>query len=322
MQENVQYSLYKIKVLESNMLTKLMANFRIIWNDVKHGENIGVYVTIVAAIAIAVLGLIGVRQELIPSLTLGILSLFAISILNGRRKMESITQKIEEIKDTLDPAVHIEAYKDQSESDEVLKEWVKNNRPRKAIIIDYTSHTIREFLRYLLDNQIQVDLYLQTVQTIKSLGIQRQYGLLLDGLKEIYVEFSEELKNGQMKLMYYSVLPSILGVRFDEDILCIGWYVWEPLFDESAVQDEGIRTRIRNLRSRKQPLSDRVRIWGHTQPRLIVHKNTPQFEIFNKMFTSQIDHFELYNDINRDSKEFDEMKPEAIATSAKMPKHK
>jgi hypothetical protein len=58
--------------MEADMLTKLKANFRIIWNDLKHGENIGL------------------KEELIPPLTLGILSMLAISILVSRHKMENI----------------------------------------------------------------------------------------------------------------------------------------------------------------------------------------------------------------------------------------
>lgn len=65
------------------------------WEDIRHGENIDQYATILLAFTLGVLGVFGIASaELISSLTLTVLGLLAISNLVNRRQIEVLSQKV------------------------------------------------------------------------------------------------------------------------------------------------------------------------------------------------------------------------------------
>ncbi len=65
-----------------------------IWDDIKHGENIDLYLTILVAIGLTLLDLAGFApQSLVASITLSILALIAISLLGNRYKMEQLLEQ-------------------------------------------------------------------------------------------------------------------------------------------------------------------------------------------------------------------------------------
>lgn len=67
-----------------------MQMLRRIGEDVRQGENIDLYLTVVVAITLALLNVLGLApQSLIPPLTLTVLSLLAVNLLVNRRKVES-----------------------------------------------------------------------------------------------------------------------------------------------------------------------------------------------------------------------------------------
>lgn len=65
-----------------------------IWDDVRKGENIDQYLTIVAALALTVLNLLGLStQAYLAPFTLAVLALLAISGLGNRYKLDEILNK-------------------------------------------------------------------------------------------------------------------------------------------------------------------------------------------------------------------------------------
>lgn len=66
-----------------------------IWEDIRHGENIDQYATILFAFGLGILGLLGITPSgLIASLTLAILGLLAVSNLVNRYRVEELSQKL------------------------------------------------------------------------------------------------------------------------------------------------------------------------------------------------------------------------------------
>lgn len=65
-----------------------------IWNDIRQGENIDLYLTIFAAFSIVALNLLGLTSEtLIAPLTLAILGLLAISSLENRHRSKKLYEE-------------------------------------------------------------------------------------------------------------------------------------------------------------------------------------------------------------------------------------
>jgi len=72
-----------------------MKLLRQVWEDIRHGENIDLYVAAPLAIAIAILGIFGITSsQLISSITLVILGLLATSLLTSRHSVKELSQKL------------------------------------------------------------------------------------------------------------------------------------------------------------------------------------------------------------------------------------
>lgn len=72
-----------------------MQILRRIWNDIKRGENIDLYITVCAAFSLVILNLLGLASStLIGSLTLAILGLISISLLGNRHNVGELVEKL------------------------------------------------------------------------------------------------------------------------------------------------------------------------------------------------------------------------------------
>jgi hypothetical protein len=68
-----------------------MKFLKIVWNDLRQGENIDLYLTIVAALGISILNLTGLASEQwIPTITLAVLALLAVTNLVNRHKLDEV----------------------------------------------------------------------------------------------------------------------------------------------------------------------------------------------------------------------------------------
>ncbi|NJN91443.1 MAG: hypothetical protein HC878_14465 [Leptolyngbyaceae cyanobacterium SL_5_14] len=78
-----------------------MKLIRQVWEDIRRGENIDLYVAVPLAIVIAVLGILGITSsQLISSITLVILGLLATSLLTSRYAVKELSQKLTQTADT------------------------------------------------------------------------------------------------------------------------------------------------------------------------------------------------------------------------------
>lgn len=66
--------------------------FKQIWEDVKKGQNIDLYLAIIAAIVVTFLSLFGLAYNLVAPINLVVLALLAFSILGNRNKLEQLLE--------------------------------------------------------------------------------------------------------------------------------------------------------------------------------------------------------------------------------------
>lgn len=72
-----------------------------IWDDIRRGENIDLYVAAPLAVIIAIFGILGVTSpQLISSITLVILGLLATSLLTSRHAVKELSQKLTQTSET------------------------------------------------------------------------------------------------------------------------------------------------------------------------------------------------------------------------------
>lgn len=73
-----------------------MTYLRRMWHELKRGENLDLYVTVIAAVTIAALNLFGIGQAYTMPLTLAVLALLALSILGSRHQNQELVQALAE----------------------------------------------------------------------------------------------------------------------------------------------------------------------------------------------------------------------------------
>lgn len=69
------------------------------WNDIRRGENIDLYLTIILALSLVALNLLGFAAEkLLAPITLAVLGLLAVTMLGNRYRLEELLEKDNKIK--------------------------------------------------------------------------------------------------------------------------------------------------------------------------------------------------------------------------------
>ena len=79
-----------------------MQIFRRVWDDIRQGENIDLYIAVPLAIALAILNLLGMTPtSLINPVTLVILGLLATALLGTRHAVGELSSKLAQTADTI-----------------------------------------------------------------------------------------------------------------------------------------------------------------------------------------------------------------------------
>ena len=71
-----------------------MKSIKRVWSDIKKGENIDYYLTIVISVVVGIAGLFGLAKDQIAPLTLAVLALLAFAGLKSRYLSEELSQKL------------------------------------------------------------------------------------------------------------------------------------------------------------------------------------------------------------------------------------
>ncbi|MGB3219951.1 MAG: hypothetical protein WBD79_21340 [Anaerolineae bacterium] len=113
-----------------------MLTLRRIWNDLRKGENVDLYLTIAAAVAFVVLNLVGVAPTtLLAPLTLAVLALLAITSLGNRHRMDELLQQRERSLDDFFREEFPPSYKSDLETAEEL--WLVGVSLHRTVTSNY-----------------------------------------------------------------------------------------------------------------------------------------------------------------------------------------
>jgi hypothetical protein len=109
---------------------------RRIWDDIRSGENIDLYITVIVAIGLAILNVIGVApQTYLAPITLAVLGLLAITSLGNRYRIEELLQKQVQSTDTFYVEEYPSSYKNDFETAEEL--WLIGVSLRRTFQANY-----------------------------------------------------------------------------------------------------------------------------------------------------------------------------------------
>lgn len=146
-----------------------------IWDDIRAGENIDQYLTIVAAITLTILNLAGVSlQSYLAPFTLAVLALLAINGLGNRFKMEELLKKKSESLDTLFMDEFPPSYKTDFADAEVL--WLIGVSLHRTIKTNYSTLEKRlrqgQALRVLLIHPTGIGVEMSVARNYAHRGVE------------------------------------------------------------------------------------------------------------------------------------------------------
>lgn len=138
-----------------------------LWHDIRTGQNIDVYITIITSITVATLGILGiVNQTIIFSALLAIMALIASSMLVNRHQNEEIRASLLNLKETRSLSSR-EVFQEEDDITEHIQ-TIRNSQ--KIILWGYTLTThipiLKEEIEKGLDRGLEVRILL-----IKPSGI-------------------------------------------------------------------------------------------------------------------------------------------------------
>lgn len=118
---------------------------RQIWNDIRRGENIDLYITVAIAIPLATLSIFGIQQlsSWVAPLTLAVLALFAVSLLVNRQKMDVQQERNDKSTTAILEKLHTLAEKEQSGVQKLYLDANDENFVRAVRELIQKAHEIR-----------------------------------------------------------------------------------------------------------------------------------------------------------------------------------
>lgn len=113
-----------------------MRVLRRIWDDIRSGENIDLYITVIVALGLAVLNIIGVApQAYLAPITLAVLGLLAITSLGNRYRIEELLQKQAQSTESFYSEEFPPSYRNDFETAEEL--WLIGVSLRRTVQANY-----------------------------------------------------------------------------------------------------------------------------------------------------------------------------------------
>src|SRR5690242_4559882 len=114
---------------------------------------------------------------------------------------------------------------------------------------------------------------MQHEDTAASIGSQAQVRRIVDTTEGLRGDLGANLlRLDKLKVYKYRTPSSVSGIRIDNRVLCMGWYIYESASQNNA----------------RGAASDSVEISGHDVAALVVWKGTREFEALNKTFSSLV----------------------------------
>lgn len=190
-----------------------MKQVQYVWRDIKQGENIDLYITMVSGVILAVLNIIGITsQSWIMSLTLTVLALLAYGMLGNRHQMQELTQTAEKVFQEKWPDDNLN--KDIREAKELLmigislRRTIKNNY---VLLEDKLreGHSIRVLLVKLESPACEI----AANRTYYNVDINRTQ----DGIREAleYLYHLKRTTSGNLTIRTVNYPPSVGGFIID-----------------------------------------------------------------------------------------------------------
>ncbi len=165
------------------------------------------------------------------------------------------------------PSQAILAFKNQSEANSYILQWVNERRLKTAGIIQHSGSSVKILIDELVQKGVEVELLLQNPEKAISTQQNRKIRATLSQLNLEYAEFPANLT-----VSLYEDIAAPRVTLLGRELMCIGWYTY----------DRRKRGTVRE-------------IWGHDNPSVVIDRQHPQFDSLYKHFSGIMGTYAAYS---------------------------
>jgi hypothetical protein len=226
--------------------------------------NLDTLAVILVALGLSVFSVVGTASvRYVLSGTLAVLALLAFSVLRNRLTDEEMSRTLTRMSVTRNGALT------QEEAYEELERYVSARRIHSAILIQYSCTSARKLLKALLRSGAHVTVYIQDEGTAERVGSVEQAERVRSTVRFLRGELAGLFDSTKLSVRKYRTPCSVSAVKIDDQVLCMGWYTYEHVEDD---------TRNKEYRD------DEVQISGHDVAAVMAWKGTPQYLTLDATF--------------------------------------
>lgn len=251
-----------------------------LWKEFR--DNWDIYIVVIGSITVGIISLIlstigQVNITAVLSLTLTLLGLMAISLRRDRQFDTKTTKLLEEIPGMISSLKDNRAFSHQHDAYDFLIDLINKDGVKEAIFLQYSCRTSINVLRAVLKKGAQVTVFLQDDECAEKMGSKYQADRIRGAIKNLPADLNGSLlRPDKFKVYKYQAPGSVSGIKIDNRVLCMGWYVYKHV-DQSTD---------------KSMANDDVELLGHNIAALVVWQGTREFEALDKTFSMLVKNYQ------------------------------
>jgi hypothetical protein len=247
-----------------------------VWKHLK--EKLDVYVTMILAVLGSIFSILNlIDVNVLISLTLATLAFLGFNILRNRWTDDKMQTMMKYIGKHISFETRI--YESQEEAVQYVENHIKSTHQKEATLILYSLATMEGLIKKLLEANIKVTTYIQHEETAQMIGSNLQKSRIQSSFDHLPSYIAEPLLLNQLEVYKYDAPGSISGIKIGEELLCIGWYVYErtDANNEAFLGKESIRGK------------DRYQIFGHNKAAIVVTKDSYGYNQLVNTFNASVE---------------------------------
>lgn len=198
----------------------------------------------------------------------------------------------------------------KSAEQEVLRRYAGRTFSQATFVL-CSPHKSSDFVQDLLDNGSrtgnespslgvgvkQARLIVSSERACLRLQSQRQANLIYD---EVVNRVLTDRNRKRVDVIRTNLPPSLKGFQLDDELVCVGWYLWIPMFTDCDKADNRTQGLLNRLRKRFvfPDSTDRYTLNGHNMPHILAVSPSPAFKTLSEVFRLYVEAVREYQRLN------------------------
>jgi hypothetical protein len=249
------------------------------WKHLK--DKFDVYVTMFLAILGSILSILNkIDQSILISLTLATLAFLGFNILRNRWSDDKMQKTMKDIGKQI--SFDTKIFESQEEAVNYVEDHIKSTHEKEATMILYSFATMEGLIKKLLEANVKVTTYIQHEETASMIGSSLQISRIQNSFEHLPSYIAEPELLNQLEIYKYTAPGSISGIKIGNELLCIGWYIYEH---RDAQNEPLIGKQGKNGK-------DPYLVFGHNKAAIVVTKDSYGYNQLVATFDASVENYQ------------------------------